>query len=250
MILIIMITSTISLIMVGAAVFLFDRYHVKKDLVIDLTAISRLISDRSSAALAFQEDRLATENLSALSIKPDVVSAWILDRQNHEFARYGTGTLDTTLLRKVDQGAGSIFTKNHLIYIDPIKMGTDQVGTLLIFRSLEDFHRRIRYFILFVFAVIVLSSIIALILSTRLQLYISKPLFHLTGIAKHIAVNKDYSKRAEKTSEDEIGLLVASFNDMLDIIEVHNTERKLSEETMRYERLLLRTLIDNMPDAI
>jgi PAS domain S-box-containing protein len=249
-ILIIMLTSTLSLLLVGTAFIFFDQYHAKKDLILNVSAIGQLIADRSSAALAFQDARLAEENLAALGMKPAVDGAWILTRQNDEFARYGSVKLDTGLIKLVKRTDGSLFQRDHLIHIFPIKIGDEKIGSLIISRSLQDFRQRLQYYILFMIIVIAASWILALVLSARLQVFISKPLLHLAGLAKRIAINEDYSLRATKTRDDEIGFLEEAFNDMLDMIEAQNAERKKSEDTLRYERLLLRTLIDNVPDAI
>lgn len=250
MILIIMIISTMSLVIVGTSVIFFDRNQGKKNLITDISAISKLIADRSSAAMAFQDVRLAEDNLKSLSTKPSVTGAWILTNQNAVFAKYGSASLDTLLLKRIKQSHGYLFHKGHLSIVNTIEMGNDPIGILVIDWNLIDFRERYRYYMFFIASVIAFSIILALFLSTRMQKFVTEPLSHLTGIAKHIAISKDYSKRATKTSDDEIGILVNAFNAMLDRIETHNSERKQAEEIIRYERMLLRLIIDNVPDAI
>ncbi|MDD4646535.1 MAG: CHASE sensor domain-containing protein, partial [Bacteroidales bacterium] len=206
-ILIITIISVLSVVLVGTAVVCFDRYNARKDLIADISSISRLIADRSSAALAFQDSRLANENLSALSTKPAVNSAWILNDKFEEFASYGSERVDTSLIRRVVKSNGSAFLNGCYLHAAPIKVENDQVGTLVISRSLHDVQERVNYFVLFIILVILASCIIALVLSSRLQAYVSKPLIRLAKIAEDITLNNDYSKRAIHSSDDEIGLL-------------------------------------------
>jgi PAS domain S-box-containing protein len=250
MILIVMVITLVCLLCTCTAFLLFDLYHAKKDLVTDIKASGRLIADRSSAALAFNDVRLAEENLSALRTKPLIGNAWILDDQNEEFAKYGEDSIDPALLPKLIGGDGSWFQDDLLYYYGVIFLDSDPIGTLVLSRSMQDYRTRVNYYIIFMLIMMMVASLVALMLSWRLQLYISRPLLHLAGVAKEIGVHKDYSIRAAKTSDDEIGLLVDAFNNMLNKIEEHDVRRKQSEESLRLERLLLRVIIDHLPDAV
>lgn len=55
-----------------------------------------------------------------------------------------------------------------------------------------------------------------------------KPIESLADVMQRITRNKDFSLRAEKTRDDEIGLLVQSFNDMLD--QIQKRDQELEEE--------------------
>ena len=56
---------------------------------------------------------------------------------------------------------------------------------------------------------------LAYLLAAGLQRTISAPIFHLAEVAQGVAKNKDYSLRALKHNEDELGFLTEAFNDML-----------------------------------
>jgi len=58
-------------------------------------------------------------------------------------------------------------------------------------------------------------SLIAFLLSSWLQKIISGPILHLADVAKIVSGGKDYSVRATKRSNDELGFLVEQFNEML-----------------------------------
>jgi nitrogen fixation/metabolism regulation signal transduction histidine kinase len=59
----------------------------------------------------------------------------------------------------------------------------------------------------------------AILLSTQLHRFISRPVLALAQTADEVATRKDYSVRAIKRSHDEIGHLVDRFNEMLTQIE-------------------------------
>ncbi len=60
-----------------------------------------------------------------------------------------------------------------------------------------------------------LGGFIAYILAQKLQIFISKPIYHLSALAATLAQKQDYTLRAKKFSDDELGLLAESFNEMI-----------------------------------
>lgn len=64
----------------------------------------------------------------------------------------------------------------------------------------------------------------AFYLSYRLQRLVSEPLTKVAQTARYVTQQKDYSVRVEKTSDDEVAVLVQAFNDMLGTIESQNGE--------------------------
>ena len=68
---------------------------------------------------------------------------------------------------------------------------------------------------------------LALAISRKLQALLVDPLMEVADVARAIVRNQDYAARARRRSEDEVGLLVEAFNDMLDQIQAR--ERKLSD---------------------
>ncbi|MCX6554669.1 MAG: ATP-binding protein [Candidatus Aminicenantes bacterium] len=240
--LIIMLTSLICLLLTGVTVIIYERYHIKRDLVKDVSALAMLIADRSTAALTFQDPRLAEENLSALHVKPAIEAACILNEKGEVFARYNSMDLGKLNFSTVGKSHGYRFADEHLLLYEPISLGDRPIGTILIYANLREFYNQRFYFMLLVAAIILFSSLIAFYLSSRLQRVVSRPLQQLTRTTQLIAVKKDYTLRAVKHSADEIGILVDAFNDMLVMIENQNMSLKDSAE-------LYRTLFENTGTA-
>ena len=61
-------------------------------------------------------------------------------------------------------------------------------------------------------------------MSSRLQKVISGPILSLAEVAKAVSEKKDYSARALKHSNDEVGLLIDAFNEMLEQIQHRDLE--------------------------
>jgi light-regulated signal transduction histidine kinase (bacteriophytochrome) len=73
-------------------------------------------------------------------------------------------------------------------------------------------------------AVFLISGLAALLFSSGLQRIISRPILHLSETARSVSERRDYSIRAEKQGSDEIGQLVDAFNQMLEQIQVRDSE--------------------------
>ena len=88
--LIIMLICSISLIVTGSAFVIYERYHIKQNLIRDISALSLLIAEKSSDVLKYQDISLAEENLSMLRAEPSVVAACILNDRGNLFVSYRT----------------------------------------------------------------------------------------------------------------------------------------------------------------
>jgi signal transduction histidine kinase len=229
--LIIMLTSAICLLVTGVTVIIYERLQIKRDLVKNISALALLIADRSTAALTFQDPRLAEENLLALRVKPEVVAACILNESGEVFAKFLTTDPHELNFVAVGKGRGHRFAHDHLLLFEPISFSGRQIGTICIYANLKEFYRKRSYFMLLVAVLILISAILALFLSSRLQRFVSRPLQQLTKTTQQIALKKDYTLRAVKHSDDEIGILVDAFNGMLDMIAAQNKDKeKLNAE--------------------
>src|SRR5690606_5651128 len=73
LVLIILLTSTLSLALAAGSFIAYERVRVKDELVKNLTSLARVIADRSTAALLFDDAEVARETLNALKVKRAIV---------------------------------------------------------------------------------------------------------------------------------------------------------------------------------
>jgi signal transduction histidine kinase len=77
---------------------------------------------------------------------------------------------------------------------------------------------------------------VAFLLASRLQRRITEPLDSVAAAARQIVIHRNYAVRARKTSDDEIGVLVDAFNNMLEEVEARSHE--LREADRRKDEFL------------
>ncbi len=91
LVMIIVITSLAALLLQATGFIIYERMRVKDELVRDLSSLARIVADRSTAALIFNDDKVAIETLGALKVKRPVTSACLYDAEGKVFARYDSG---------------------------------------------------------------------------------------------------------------------------------------------------------------
>lgn len=247
LILICMLTCILCLTLASVVVIIYSSNYMKQEQVRNMSTISLLIADRSTAALTFQDRSLAEENLSTLRIKPLVVAACVYNQDGEIFAEYRNQSDNAVKFPAGSVKSGYYFENGYLMLSERVMLEKKQIGAVFICYSLKDYYRQQFGIILLAAMLIILSSIIAFVLAWRLQLFVSGPILHLTKTAQFISRQNDYSLRADKTSDDEIGILTAAFNEMLSMIEKQKKEvdevtlvlKNINEELEN--RVLLRT---------
>ena len=142
----------------------------------------------------------------------------------------------------------------HIVLFHSIVLNGDSIGAIYIEADLVDLHDRMLRFVAIDLVVLVGSLAVAFLLSYRLQRIISGPIQELAETASSVSAHENYSIRAVKTSDDEIGVLFDQFNGMLDRIQQRDTELQ-EVHTELENRVIERTsylnaLIENNPLAI
>ena len=230
--LIVMITSTLGLLLAGTFFGIYERYRLRHSLLDDLTTLSRLIGDRSTAALLFDDPRTAAENLSALRVKPNVIAACIYSENGDVFATYAAEGRTAKFPPAAESG-GHHFDRTTLGLFEPIVLEGRRIGTIHLLADLEEVKNLWRQYLAAIVLFILCAGLGAFYLSSRLQRVVSGPLSMITETARLVTQNKDYSVRAVKTSDDEIAVLVTAFNGMLETVEVQTRQVRESEHKYR-----------------
>ena len=223
--------------------FIYEFYIFRKTSTEKLATIGKIIAANSTAALAFDNPDDAKEILAALKTEPHIVAAALYDTAGNLFSEYFSDA-GMDVLPATSEIKGYRFTRSHLEGFEPVIQETKLLGTLYLKSDLEDMYDRFRLYAFIAGAVILLSFLLAYLLSKILQKSISKPVLDLGATAKIISEQKDYSVRAVRIGNDELGSLTEAFNHMLDQIQVQNLslsvftqnlEQKVVERTVQLE---------------
>lgn len=133
------------------------------------------------------------------------------------------------------QPLGSRFEGGMLDLFHPIVYDGEVIGAVYL-QATYDLAGRVKGYLLILAAVMLLALVVAGAISLRLVRGVTAPVLAVSRVARQVVQQRDFTHRAEKTTDDEIGLLVDSFNAMLAEVgrtteALERTNRRLREET-------------------
>ena len=214
------ITSLIALLIAGSVWVVDSWFSGHEALRDEIHTIADLIADRSNAALAFDDAQLAEQNLNTLKNLRSVQVACIYSDSGALFASYAA--VENENCPVTDSIAANLTDTRSIDVHIPIKLDERTIGNLYIRSDLRRVQTRLQHALLITLLVFFVAGLVAYIISSRLQHLISAPIAQLASTAQQITKEHNYSVRAIKQSDDELGQMVDSFNDMLDTIEDQN----------------------------
>jgi signal transduction histidine kinase/ActR/RegA family two-component response regulator len=248
----IMLASTAAaLLLVAAAILTYEFFSFRDAAVQDLFTQAKIIGSDSATAMGFGDYTSAAEKLSAFDQKPSVVAACLYKKDasgNYNiFADYlPPGSTHAPLPpHPLSQGivvkdGNYSFSNGNLVlfhYFD-----TDKVtGAIYVESDLTELRSRLWHYGLVIGTFTLASLLATFIVASRLQRVISRPIFHLAQTAKVVSTQKNYSVRAVKESNDELGNLIDGFNEMLSQIQerdvaLHHANEELEKRVRERTR--------------
>jgi len=235
-----MLTTLAALLIAGIAMLTSDLAAYRRSWASDLTTEAHILALSTAPALAFDDPQVAARELTALRVRPGLRVAALYDAKGRLFSHWvapdekpPAATIAPARLRALS-GAARISGERVFIY-QSVTQRDEWLGTVYLRAQYSVLGRLQTYFGIFVL-VTVGSLFLALALSRRLQESITEPLAAMAKVAQQVIQNRNYSLRAEKKSDDEIGIVVDAFNGMLDEVQARN--QALREADRRKDEFL------------
>ncbi|PYJ95681.1 MAG: hybrid sensor histidine kinase/response regulator [Verrucomicrobia bacterium] len=216
---IIMLASVVALFLACAAFVSYEVLAQRRTMVRTLFSLADVIGANAYSSLLFNDQKTAGEILSSLNTDPHVVGACIYDKNGRPFARYARDGDTAKPVPPPVEPDGHRFTSDSLLLFHTIVVEHRHMGTVFIQSDLQELYIRLRLYTAIVLAVLFVSALVVFFLSTKLQRVISNPILQLERTASAVASEKNYSVRASKQGEDELGRLIDRFNEMLEQIQ-------------------------------
>ncbi len=233
--------SSAALLMACAGLMAYDSATARTSLDRDVGILADVVAGNSSAAVSFGDPAGGRETLSAVAVNKNVRLAAIV-KDGTVFARFDRGT-DTTSLAIPDRmsaelmrrpSAMSEFDADRLRVVRPIVYDGELLGGVYIEGDLDELQNRQRRLI-GIMTIMLLGSLgVAFILSYKLQRVVSGPVLRLTEVTREVSRDKNFELRVEPAGQDEVGVLIDGFNQML--TEIQRRDRQLTEHHEALER--------------
>ena len=227
---IVMTATAAALLLASVLLVLLERNRSRRELLGDLHTMAAIVADNTSAALAFDDPAAASEVLRSLRFRRNVEVACIYDVRGRLFARFSRGESEQCPTAR--RGTGSEFGVASLEHWRPIELTGSRLGAVALRSDLSPLVGRLRLQLGMLGVALAAATLFALLLSLWLQRVVSRPVVELARLAAEVRARGDYSLRAPRRSADELGELVASFNQMLDQIQARDADLLAAKEAL------------------
>ena len=216
---IVMLPCVGALLLVGVVFGAWEWTALRHTMVQDLAAHAEILADNCKASITFRDAVDASASLRTVGAVPTIVAVCLYTSDDQLFATYVRQDTTVLLPRPETLRNGHRFTWDSLALARPVVLEGEQIGTVCLKASLAPMYQRLQRSIVVIAAILLLSSLAAYLVSSRLQRIISAPILRLAEMARFVSEKKEYTIRAEPAGDDEVGLLIQAFNGMLGQIE-------------------------------
>ena len=272
---IVLVTCGVSILFACTMLAVYDVTAFRREIADELVSTAGITGSNTTAALSFGDAQAAHETLNSLAAQTHIVAAAVYAADGSVFARYARTEADSQLVPPHVGPDGIRFSLHDVVVSQPIRLNSERIGTIYLRSDLDQLYARAKNFFEILDIVILACLLTAYLLASRLQRLISEPILALARMAATVSAEKDYSVRATKSGNDEVGSLVDRFNEMLAQIQERDTalqsahdqlelrvdartkelltqvaERERAEKWLAERTTFLNSLIENTPVGI
>jgi len=219
LIMVILVTGVATLLLASAALYGFEWFYAQKRIARDLMTLGDIAVANCSTALKEGDNPAAAATLNAFKAKPHLIAASLFLPDGKVLASFGL-TQDRPLAPEVTRPGCPVFDGSDLVLYCPVVLEGKTAGALFLRYDYEALQREITQPYLKVFLCLIVPAVglLALLLSSVLQRIVSAPILRLIQSARSAAAEKNIPVGVASENEDELGVLTATFNQMLERI--------------------------------
>jgi two-component sensor histidine kinase len=220
---IVVVTTVAAILMASVATVAYETYTFRSFLSQELETTADVIGATGSAALRFGVARDAEATLRSLRAKEHVSAACFFTPRGELFAAYIADGYEVSM-PTFPLSEGIELTDDEMVAVKHIRHDGDFLGSVHIISSLDSFYAQVQRSVVAAVLIILACSALALATSLRVLHVIAEPIDNLIDTANRVAQTRDYSLRATKFADDDMGSLADEFNDMLQRVQRRDAE--------------------------
>ncbi|MCZ6618890.1 MAG: EAL domain-containing protein, partial [Gammaproteobacteria bacterium] len=220
-------TTGVAVVLVCAALFYVEYTQAERRVVRELETTAQLIATHSRAAIIFDDPTTGFETLNALQAVEEIQSACIFDPSGGSFACYASEGESMPVSSRMVNGTriedGVLYLTRNIHYDGSL------LGSLVIHYDMSSVSERLTSRARVAATVGAFAMALSLLLAAMLRRRLTLPVNELLRTTQ-LASAEDYSVRARRFANDELGMLTDAINHMLNQIEERDIELGRSNE--------------------
>jgi len=233
--LVVLLTATLGITFAAVAFLSYDQIKQRETLTKEMQILSKVVAIRSAVALSFIDKVNTLSNLRTLHIRDNFRLGCIYDQSKTLFVKSSTNPKFGACATQINNlNHNLIMTRDYLDTYQPIMQNNKAIGLVFVRVGLDELYDRFQQQIIVSLAILLGSLSLAFLFTARLQKQIYNPIIHLGEVAAQVTDKQNYSIRAKKETDDELGDTVDAFNDMLSEIE---SDKKHMFKLAHYDHL-------------
>ncbi len=211
--------------------------HRRSAKLTELRSMAEVIAFNATAVVEFQDLPAAEHLFAPLGLHPDIVAAYMRSSDGsftYPFQQPGAKPPAAAHHQPgMANGHRQIADWQHVTTIVPIVMNGATIGSVALTASLQRVWGEVAVDFATMTVAAMAAFLIALFIAQRMQRSLLGALGSLTDTANRVASTKNFSERALKHSNDEIGQLADAFNTML--VEIADRDVELARHREHLE---------------
>jgi signal transduction histidine kinase len=227
-------TTFVALVVAAVALVVYETKTYRDATLADVTTQADLLALASAPALAFNDPIAASENLSMMRVRPNVLAATVYGADGAVFAIYRNPDARDVDVPGRPSDDGVQVLGDRIQVTQPIVERGARVGTVHVVARYE-LMRRLGNYLVILGAVLIMSLGVAFVVSAVMQASVTAPILEVTAVAGRVVDERDFSHRVRRASDDELGTLVDAFNAMLAEVGRRAEEIEASNRTLQSE---------------
>jgi signal transduction histidine kinase/ActR/RegA family two-component response regulator len=223
-------TTLVALLVSAGAMLFYEVRTFRETHLADVRTQADIVGRASAPALAFKDAKAAGQDLLMLRARPDIELAALYSADGELFASYAAPGKSGIPERAGPPGHR--IEGDSVLVFRAVTDDEENLGTVFL-RSSAGLGERVQDYLAILGGVLALSLAVAWLVSVWLQRAVTGPILNVADAARRVFERRDFSVRAEKRTEDEIGMLADTLNRMLAELDREMAERREAEAAIR-----------------
>ena len=236
-------------------VFATQWFLYKRNAMEELSSLARIVGDNSAAALMFEDRQVLGKSLESLGQRSSLyksvfyrIDGTLIVALSYTIEPHDSRSLNIPSFPKnyfKTNEKLSWTEKHHLNILQPVILDGEKIAFLFLQAGMEELYSLLLEWAGYLALAALAGITFAFVMASRLQGIFTVPIIGLTRAVMQISEEKNYSLRVASDAGDELGVLAAGFNQMLEKIEERDAhlENQVRDRTLKLQRAMEKAVI-------